>query len=728
MRADTQPCQPTLGFPQGETAIDQHVGVVARDQCAIPSATASQNRETHLTEVVLNDTQYAASDVSRRDGVDVLLDSNLHVVTHLHQTDLITLGTGFDLFLGWRTAKQATEEARLVFRLARLLRQVDVVQAGAAVDVLDAPVTLVQRTTNAGPCTVQVVTHVEHRVAAAVFGQGYAAGGVVVTGCNQGYRTALGGAAAHAGQHVVSQLGVQAQVGGTRREIDVSRATGRTPDADDIDFTGIALHTWLDAHTHASFGIGGNTACSQTLGDGRGKLVQTLPGSAELTGLRAIDSDTETVVLEVLVSHRPDFSRRTLSQDPVGITVFLQAEIARFGNHRQWLRTRYNVFALDGFIGHVARDRQQWVKALAFLDASRQLHRCYLPGLQVIAAAVTEVAIRAPDPTATAGAGDNQGKCGKSGQSLHCVILPQLNQYAGLAQGLPQRFVAGFAEPGERQTDTVRHQAHFMQSPFHGDGVGFDEQGLVQRHQFFVDGTGRDGIATDRSSAQVAHGAWRDVRGHGNIALAAQQNQFDGRCIITGIHQEIAAHACQDVLGALQVTGCFLDGDDVRHPGQAHDGICQHVASRTAWHVVEDLRNVHGFGDGLDVLIQPFLRRLVVVRRDQQTCVRASALGVVRQFDRFARRIGARARDDRDTPCNLSDHTTNDFDVFVHVERGRLTCSADGNNGVGALLQVEVHQFAQAVPVETTLCIHGCDQCHHTARNHATAPAGKREP
>src|SRR5476649_2435689 len=237
MRADTQPCQPTLGFPQGETAIDQHVGVVARDQCAIPSATASQNRETHLTEVVLNDTQYAASDVSRRDGVDVLLDSNLHVVTHLHQTDLITLGTGFDLFLGWRTAKQATEEARLVFRLARLLRQVDVVQAGAAVDVLDAPVTLVQRTTNAGPCTVQVVTHVEHRVAAAVFGQGYAAGGVVVTGCNQGYRTALGCAAAHAGQHVVSQLGVQAQVGGTRREIDVSRATGRTPDADDIDFT-----------------------------------------------------------------------------------------------------------------------------------------------------------------------------------------------------------------------------------------------------------------------------------------------------------------------------------------------------------------------------------------------------------------------------------------------------------------------------------------------------------
>ena len=73
------------------------------------------------------------------------------------------------------------------------------------------------------------------------------------------------------------------------------------------------------------------------------------------------------------------------------------------------------------------------------------------------------------------------------------------------------------------------------------------------------------------------------------------------------------------------------------------------------------------------------------------------------------------------------DDATNHLDVFIHIKRGRFTCGANGDNGVGALLQVEVHQFAQAVPVQTSLCIHGCDQCHHTARNHATAPAGKRE-
>lgn len=127
------------------------------------------------------------------------------------------------------------------------------------------------------------------------------------------------------------------------------------------------------------------------------------------------------------------------------------------------------------------------------------------------------------------------------------------------------------------------------------------------------------------------------------------------------------------------------------------------------------------------MLEQAFLRRLVVIRRYQQARISASGLGVGGQLDGLARRIGACTGDDRNTSCNLSNHTADDLDVFAHIQRRRFTGGADGNNGVGALLQVEVNQFAQAVPVQTTLCIHWCDQCHHTARNHATAPAGKRE-
>src|SRR5690606_12221750 len=46
----------------------------------------------------------------------------------------------------------------------------------------------------------------------------------------------------------------------------------------------------------------------------------------------------------------------------------------------------------------------------------------------------------------------------------------------------------------------------------------------------------------------------------------------------------------------------------------------------------------------------------------------------------------------------------------------------DRDDGVGALLQVEVPQFAQAVPIQCTLRIHGSDQRHHAARNHLPPP------
>ncbi len=67
-------------------------------------------------------------------------------------------------------------------------------------------------------------------------------------------------------------------------------------------------------------------------------------------------------------------------------------------------------------------------------------------------------------------------------------------------------------------------------------------------------------------------------------------------------------------MARLQVAGGFLDADDVRHGGQADHGLGLHVASGTARHVIEDLRDIDGFGDGLEVLVQAFLGRLVVVR------------------------------------------------------------------------------------------------------------------
>lgn len=119
--------------------------------------------------------------------------------------------------------------------------------------------------------------------------------------------------------------------------------------------------------------------------------------------------------------------------------------------------------------------------------------------------------------------------------------------------------------------------------------------------------------------------------------------------------------------------------------------------------------------------------RLVVVRNYQQAGVGAGFLGVAGQLDGFAGRVGAGTGDHRNAPGYLFDHGFDDGDVFFYIKGRRLAGSTDRDNGMGAVLEMEVHEFAEAVPVKTPLCIHGSDQCHHTARNHETAPAGKRE-
>src|SRR5690606_34548287 len=208
----------------------------------------------------------------------------LHAVADAGQANLIALGAGFDLFLAGVAAPQAGEEAGLLVFLHGAFGEVDVVDAQAAVEVVDANVGGFQGAADAGPGTVKVGAKAEHGVAAAVFGQGHAARGVEVTRGEQGHGTTLFGAARHAGEHFIQQCSFQARAVGTARPTDVGGAAGRTGSGQDEDFAGIALHARLDAHTGTDFAVrlDATDAAAQATGQGTGELVEALPVGAEL--------------------------------------------------------------------------------------------------------------------------------------------------------------------------------------------------------------------------------------------------------------------------------------------------------------------------------------------------------------------------------------------------------------------------------------------------------------
>ena len=129
-------------------------------------------------------------------------------------------------------------------------------------------------------------------------------------------------------------------------------------------------------------------------------------------------------------------------------------------------------------------------------------------------------------------------------------------------------------------------------------------------------------------------------------------------------------------------------------------GVDRHVDHRAAGNIVDDDRNADGVVDRLVVLVEPFLRRLVVIGRDDQHRVGARLLGVLRQFDRLGGRIRAGAGDHRHPALGLIDAPFHHLLVLVMRQRRALAGGADRHQAVGALADLPVHQVAECLLVE----------------------------
>ena len=116
--------------------------------------------------------------------------------------------------------------------------------------------------------------------------------------------------------------------------------------------------------------------------------------------------------------------------------------------------------------------------------------------------------------------------------------------------------------------------------------------------------------------------------------------------------------------GTHQVGGGVLHAGNVLELEQALHGVDRHVDHRPGRDVVDDDRNADRVVDRLEVLIEPFLRRLVVVRRDREDAGREGDGEVRQDADQ------QRAEDRDDDP--------------VHVDAGRREDVARGEVGEAA--------------------------------------------
>src|SRR5262249_6976040 len=100
------------------------------------------------------------------------------------------------------------------------------------------------------------------------------------------------------------------------------------------------------------------------------------------------------------------------------------------------------------------------------------------------------------------------------------------------------------------------------------------------------------------------------------------------------------------------------------------------------------------------MLVETLLRRLVIIGRDHQYCIRTHFLRMSGELDRLCRRIRPGPCNNRNAPLRLLNAPFDGLPVFLVRERRTLSRSTYRHQAVSALRDLPIHKAAENLLVE----------------------------
>ncbi len=148
------------------------------------------------------------------------------------------------------------------------------------------------------------------------------------------------------------------------------------------------------------------------------------------------------------------------------------------------------------------------------------------------------------------------------------------------------------------------------------------------------------------------------------------------------------------------VAGRLFHRDDVLNLREARQGRRLYVHSGAALHAIHDDRQSDRRGDSLVMLIETFLRGLVVVRRHGEDAVDPHVLQFERQFDDFLGVVPACAGHDRNASVRLFECDFDYAQMFGARECRALARGAAGHQKIDSRFDLASDQLAKRLLVE----------------------------
>ena len=283
---------------------------------------------------------------------------------------------------------------------------------------------------------------------------------------------------------------------------------------------------------------------------------------------------------------------------------------------------------------------------------------------------------------------------------------------------MARRISASVAWPdrNERQPGVGASPTEQAERIFRPVDAGLGENRRMQRRQAVLDLQRMRPVALERRLHQLGAGSGRDIRGHRNTAMPAGGHRRERRHVFAGKLDKVRTHRVSLARHAAHVAGRVLDADDVGKLGKPLHGVDGHVDHAARGDIVDDDRDADCVVDGLEMLVEAFLRRLVVIGRDDENGVRPAVLGMAAKLDRLRGVVGARARDHRNPAARFVDADVHGAAVLLMGERRAFAGRPDRHQPMRAGRDLPVDQRAEGLLVDLAVLERGHQRRHRSVK------------
>ena len=254
----------------------------------------------------------------------------------------------------------------------------------------------------------------------------------------------------------------------------------------------------------------------------------------------------------------------------------------------------------------------------------------------------------------------------------------------------------------DKQVSLTDPDARSMATSGKGTGiVGYNVQIAVDAEHHLIVAHEVTNVGSDRAQLTAMGRKAREASGCEEITVLADRGYYNGdevlACEGTGILPVIpkTQTSGNPKRGLFTVADFIYDAENDRYTCPAGEHLTKGKVRSDRRDNIDHYRKSPDLRlDGLEVLVEAFLRWLVVIGRDDQNGVRAASLGVAGKLNRLAGIVGACAGDYRNPAARFVDADIDGAAVLLMGERRALSGRPDRHQTMRAGSDLPVDQRA----------------------------------